>query len=171
MEIVRLNRKAGWSACLARWHGREWGHLYEDWDATVALRDFLTEPDEGLPGTFVAVEGEELVGSVSVVTGDLPGAPDEWNPWVASLFVRSEWRGRGWGCRLIERAVAVAAECGAAEAWCLTEERQSLFARCEFEWVAESTANGWAVSVMRRVIDPGRVRVADASAGLTTRSW
>lgn len=150
MEILRLNRRAEWAAYLAQWHGREWGHLYDAWDATVALGEFLAEPDEGIPVTWVAVEGEEVVGSVSVVTGDLPGAPEEWNPWVASLIVAPEWRGDGLGSRLIERAVETARENGAGEVWCLTEERQSLFEQCGFEWVEESTANGWAVSVMRR---------------------
>ncbi len=150
MEIVRLNRRAEWAAYLAQWHGREWGHLYEDWDATVALGEFLAEPDEGIPVTYVAVEGDEVIGSVSVVTGDLPGAPDEWNPWVASLIVAPEWRGEGLGSRLIERAVEAARESGAPEVWCLTEERQSLFERNGFERVEESTANGWVVTVMRR---------------------
>ncbi len=150
MEIVRLDRRAEWAAYLAQWHGREWGHLYEEWDATVALREFLAEPSEGIPVTYVAVEGEEVIGSVSVVTGDLPGAPEEWNPWVASLIVAPEWRGDGLGSRLIARAVEAARENGASEVWCLTEERQSLFERCGFERMEESTANGWVVSVMRR---------------------
>ncbi len=126
MEVVRLNRRAEWAAYLASWHGREWGHLYEDWDAGAALAEFLAESDAGLPVTFVVVEKGRVVGSVSVVFGDMPGAPKEWNPWVASLIVDCEMRGRGVGSRLIERAVAAAREEGHTEIWCLTEERQKL---------------------------------------------
>ncbi len=150
VRIVRMDRRAEWAARLASWHGAEWGHLYEDWNAGVALREFLSEPDDGLPVTFVALDGDRVIGSVSVVFGDLPGAPPEWNPWVASLIVDAEWRGGGVGTELIARAVDAAREAGHAEIWCLTEERQSLFARSGFERVEESTANGWAVTVMRR---------------------
>ncbi len=145
-----MNRTAEWAARLASWHGAEWGHLYEDWDAEGALREFLAEPGEGLPVTFVALENEQVIGSVSVVFGDMPDAPPEWNPWVASLIVATEVRGRGIGSELIERAVAAAREAGYAEIWCLTEERQTLFERAGFERVAEESMNGWLVTVMRR---------------------
>ncbi len=145
-----MERRAEWAAHLASWHGKEWGHLYADWDAGAALTEFLAEPGEGLPVTFVALEGERIVGSVSVVFGDMPGAPEEWNPWVASLIVDREVRGRGVGTRLIGFAVTAAKEAGHGKIWCLTEERQSLFERAGFERVAEEAMNGWSVSVMRR---------------------
>ena len=40
---------------LAAWHAAEWAHLYEGWDAAVALRDLLSEPADGsLPMTLIA---------------------------------------------------------------------------------------------------------------------
>src|SRR4051812_20450451 len=60
------------------------------------------EPDS-IPLTLVAAEGNEPVGSVSLVESDLTGW-DHLTPWLASLYVRPDWRGQGIGKLLVGHA-------------------------------------------------------------------
>ena len=58
-----------------------------------------SDPDH-IPTTLVAVKGGEPVGSVSLLEQDLAGW-EHLTPWLASLYVRSDHRGRGIGKQLV----------------------------------------------------------------------
>ncbi|MBN9216496.1 MAG: GNAT family N-acetyltransferase [Mesorhizobium sp.] len=83
---------AGWLS--AQW-GREQGHSYEDtlsWCAEVA-----DSRNEALVCAFL---GELPVGAGLLVECDLPSR-DCWRPWLSSLYVPAEHRGKGIGRALI----------------------------------------------------------------------
>lgn len=66
---------------------------------------------EGLPITFVALDGERLVGTVGVWRCDLISRQDLW-PWLAALYIDESQRGKGLGERLQQHAVAYARQAG-----------------------------------------------------------
>jgi len=57
----------------------------------------------------VLLDGDELLGSVSVVMEDAPELQSYGSPWLASLFVVEDARGQGLGQALVEAAVELAA--------------------------------------------------------------
>jgi len=90
---------------IARWHFAEWGHLdpsstLEAW--TEGLRQ-RTHRDE-IPTTYVALEADELLGSVTLVEHDMLTRP-ELSPWVAGVYVAPAHRHRGIGSALVRYAV------------------------------------------------------------------
>jgi GNAT superfamily N-acetyltransferase len=123
---------------LASLHAAEWGHLYADWGAETVRAELLGQNADGsLPATLVLHEGNKLVGSVSVIFGDCPPRPDL-DPWLASLYVVRDRRGRGHGLELIRAAIELAAGAGAKRLHVFTESAERLFESCGVS-VARST--------------------------------
>jgi predicted N-acetyltransferase YhbS len=112
MVIVDLAERTHWIAALARWHFEYWGPLtgsatldgYLDLLATAAAR-------RTVPSVLIAVDSDELLGSVSLVRCDLPARP-ALTPWLAQLFVAPSRRRRGTGAVLVRAALERAGACG-----------------------------------------------------------
>jgi len=134
---------------LAELHGREWGHLYRDWNAAAALREFRNQRGDGrIPATLLILDDQSLAGSVSLVFDDLPARPDL-NPWLASLFVLPEYRGRGLARRLIARAGELFAANGCARFYLFTESGEPLFSRLGFRPLAAAECNRHPILIMQ----------------------
>jgi GNAT superfamily N-acetyltransferase len=153
--IEFLDRHAGLAPTLAGWHHAQWGHLYDHWTLDVAraeLADHATR--RGLPTTLVAVEAGEPLGSVSLVLEDAPELCEHGSPWLASLYVRPEARGRGLGARLVQAAVAHAAALGVSELFLFTPEHAGFYARLGWRPLARTALLGTPVDLM--TIAPAR---------------
>jgi GNAT superfamily N-acetyltransferase len=90
---------------IARWHFAEWGHLdpsgtLEAW--TEGLRQ-RTQRDQ-IPTTYIALEGDESLGSVTLVEHGMLTHPDL-SPQVAGVYVIPACRHRGIGSALVRYAV------------------------------------------------------------------
>ena len=89
------------------------------WQAfgTSDSRDFFasivaTSQREGeLPLTFVAIEGEKLVGTVGLWRCDLISRQDLY-PWLAALYIDENQRGRGLGEKLQQHVIDYARTLG-----------------------------------------------------------
>lgn len=64
-----------------------------------------------LPMTFVAVEGEQLLGTVGLWRCDLISRQDLY-PWLAALYIDERQRGRGLGARLQQHVIDYARHLG-----------------------------------------------------------
>jgi GNAT superfamily N-acetyltransferase len=137
---------------LAALHAAEWKHLYADWDERSALAEFLNQKGDGsLPATLVLHEGMELVGSVSVVFGDCPVRLDL-DPWLASLYVVPQKRGRGCGLGLVRAAIELAAAAGVGRLHVFTESAEKLFQRCGFEILERTMLRDVPITVLARAL-------------------
>jgi GNAT superfamily N-acetyltransferase len=135
---------------LAAKHAQEWAHLYPDQDESAVLTAFSAEAADGhLPATLLALDGEMLLGSVSLIFGDLPSRPDL-DPWLASLFVFHRHRGKGVGNFLIKSAMEVFATTGFPTLYVFTENRTSLFAKHGFTYMEDGSCGGHAVHIMKK---------------------
>lgn len=93
---------------LAAWHSREWAALLPGWSEAEALAELRSHTGRRqVPTTFVAVEEGRVLGSASLLAADLDGW-EHLGPWVASVYVVPDQRGRGLGKLLVRRAVAEA---------------------------------------------------------------
>lgn len=137
---------------LAALHAAEWKHLYADWDTQTALAELLNQKANGsLPATLVLHEGKELVGSVSVVFGDCPARPDL-DPWLASLYIVPQRRGRGYGLELVQAAIELAADAEVDRLHVFTESTQKLFQRCGFEILERTMLQDVPICVLFRTL-------------------
>ena len=150
MRIEPLALHRDHVATLAAWHHAQWGHLYSHWTYDVAFAELGEQATraQGLPTTLLALDGEQLLGSVSLVFEDAPELQEHGSPWLASLYVRPEARGRGIGTALVNAALARAAEEGVPELFLFTPEHRDFYARLGWRPLARTALKGLPVDLM-----------------------
>ena len=149
MDIRFLADHPGHAGTLAAWHHAQWGHLYDDWSlqaATDELRDHATRRDA--PTTLLAMDGDEMLGSVSLVHEDAPDLRDHGDAWLASLYLRPAVRGRGFGAALVRALVAFAAAQRIERLWLFTPDHAGFYARLGWRDAGPATLRGVPVRLM-----------------------
>jgi GNAT superfamily N-acetyltransferase len=81
----------------------------------------------------VLFDDDLAVGTASLVTNDLPSRPNL-TPWLASVLVRPQFRGRGYSAPLIKHVETVAAM-SATVLWLYTWSAELVYARLGWERV------------------------------------
>lgn len=112
MDVAYLCDRMALAPSLARAHVAAFGALLPDWTAAQAEQELRTHVQRcAIPTTLVAVDGEDWLGSVSLLQEDHEGIR-RYSPWLASLYVREAARGRGVGRALVARCVGEARALG-----------------------------------------------------------
>jgi GNAT superfamily N-acetyltransferase len=133
---------------LAEWLHAQWGYLHEnDSVERRAARLESRATRGGVPVTFVALEGETLLGSASLVVDDLETRP-ELTPWLASVFVAPEHRGRGVASALVGGVVVEAWSSGIERLYLWTTDQERLYARLGWTPVERTRFQGEDIVVM-----------------------
>jgi predicted N-acetyltransferase YhbS len=142
ISIEPLAAHPALAEALAQWHHAEWSALMPDWSYAMALdelRDHATR--RTVPTTLTALDGDALLGSVSLIDVDAEQFTDL-RPWLASLYVVSAARGRGLGKMLVRAVQDLAAKLGEREVF--------LFTAHEIDFYLPL---GWRVVERRRLFD------------------
>jgi GNAT superfamily N-acetyltransferase len=137
---------------VARWQWDEWGHLDPADSLAARIAGIGAPPDPArIPTTYVALDGDDVLGSASLVADDMPTHP-ELTPWLASVYVAPAARGRGVASALVRRVVQEAATTGAARLYLYTENARGLYEKLGWRVVATDHFEGSPVTIM--AIDP-----------------
>ena len=138
---------------LAGWHHAEWARLYHGWTLEVAAAELEDHARRRtIPTTLCLLDGERLLGSVSVVLEDAPELQGEGDVWLASLYVLPEARGRGHGAELVRAAVALAAGQGVARLNLFTAEHAGFYEGLGWSRRAQTMLRGTRVTLMDCVL-------------------
>ena len=150
ISISRLCDAFSFAPILAAAHAQEWGHLYENWNQSVALADFeMEKAGSDLPTTWVIHQTSGTpMGSISLVMDDLPEHPDL-NPWLASLYVFPKFRGRGLGRLLVQQALDFLLRQKYPYVYLFTEDQVPFFSKFGFFVHSPTKANGHPVTIMQ----------------------
>jgi GNAT superfamily N-acetyltransferase len=109
MRIEYLSDHSGALPQLAEWQHAEWGHFRPgDTLEKRTTRLWGYANGDRIPLTVVALEGDEVLGSASLIEHDMETRM-ELTPWLAGVFVGPEFRRRGIGATLVRRVMAEAA--------------------------------------------------------------
>ena len=87
---------------------------------------FDTIHNNKLPLTLIAIVGNECVGTVSLFEKDSVLRP-QYTPWLASLYVESEYRSQNIGRALINALIVKASELGFEKLYLKTENTASYY--------------------------------------------
>lgn len=148
MKILNLKDDPVHLEQLAEWHHREWAYL----NPGQSLADRIEEMSahlhaEIIPGTFIAKEGHELVGSAALLESDMDIHKDL-SPWLASVFVSPNHRGKGVGASLVKHLMAVAKESGIGELYLFTPSKESFYKRLGWNTLVKEDYRGASVTIM-----------------------
>lgn len=171
VEIASLRGFAHLGATLAAWHSSEWQHLYDPavWNHEISIAEFDAMANGSTSDqTWIAFEGagrseHDVLGSVSLLgTDDLPGF-DHLTPWLASLFVTPQARGRGVGQKLIDHALADARARDIPHVHLFTAGQERYYAERGWRILEHIEHRGEHAAVMVRATSPHAPRRAVTS--------
>lgn len=108
---------------VAQWNKVYWTlqypEVYTDFDFD-AFYESASKVKMGLPACFIAELNGELAGTISIVHEKVPMF-SEFNPWIANLYVREDFRGQGIGDFMMQMAFARAEDLGYKKVYCWSQ--------------------------------------------------
>jgi predicted N-acetyltransferase YhbS len=149
MEIAYLADHTEFIPSLASWFYDEWGYLSLGGsieDVEDSLRQHLHRDE--LPLALVAFSGTEVLGSASLRPYDMKTRKDL-SPWLASVYVPLEHRGKGIGSKLVQAAEALAGRLGISVLYLYTL-RESFYARQGWSRLEQTKYGQEQVFIMRK---------------------
>ncbi len=149
--LQRLNADSPHVPTIAKWTFDTWGqHLHPGLTLAEAVEETRQEcGEQGVPSLFVALAGGVAVGTASLIAEDIPSR-SELAPWLASVFVLPEWRGRGIASRLIQCVEQEARASGIARFYLYTPDQQALYRRLGWQDIERLAYGGEMVTIMVR---------------------
>ena len=135
---------------LAQLSWKEWQDIYQQRDQTLehCLKNYRERMNtDRLPLTFVALSHNELVGMVSLKFQDMDTRPDL-DPWLGGLLVLPDWRNRGIGTMLMNRATGEARKLNVPRLYLWTHTAERLYRKLGWQFVERAEYFGKQAVVM-----------------------
>jgi N-acetylglutamate synthase-like GNAT family acetyltransferase len=153
MKIIDLIEAPECLELLAQWHQAEWEHL----NPGKTLEDRLEKMQEYLEGkevprTFVCKDGETVMGSAAIIESDMETRP-ELSPWMASVYVHDDFRGKGIGSALVKRIMEYARSIGVETLYLYTEHQEAWYQKLGWEVFAREEYLNQMVTIMKTTFE------------------
>lgn len=149
MEIIDLRQAPQHIPTIARWHFDEWGYLNpgKTLDQRIErMQRYLV--DSPIPSMLIAVEGEEILGTAALVESDMDSHP-ELTPWLASVYIQADQRGRGLGKQLVQALMDFAGQQGLPHLYLFTPDQDAFYAKLGWQYLVRETYRDTSVTIMR----------------------
>lgn len=153
MKIAYLADHADAIPLLAQWHHDEWRtmtpHVTVD-DRMATLRSRLGHRE--VPTGFVAVADGTVAGMACLVAHDMDTRP-LLTPWLATVLVAPQYRGRGIGSALSERVATEARALRFPHLYLMTFDKVGFYARLGWRQLEQADYHGRPATIMIRAFD------------------
>ena len=113
---------------LSAWHHAQWRYLDVDVSVEQRAATLSKHTRDRVPMTVVALSGESLLGSASLIAYDMDTRM-ELSPWLASVYVAPAHRNHGLGSALVQRIAAEARTLGFERLYLFTPDKEHFYAR------------------------------------------
>tara|TARA_B100001109_G_scaffold255890_1_gene262325 strand:+ start:37273 stop:37749 length:477 start_codon:yes stop_codon:yes gene_type:complete len=149
LDIINLKERPDVCQQLAHWHYQEWHALYPQDSAESFLQDLKKSlGDRDIPSTWIMVEGDQLLGSCSLIEDDMDSR-QELTPWLANVFIHPQHRGRGLGSQLVRAVMDKARQAGVSRCYLFTEDQSALYRKLGWTVYEETDNHGIPVTLMQ----------------------
>ena len=129
MTIEYLADHPEFLSILAEWQHAEWGHLRPGDTLEARTNRLRAEGERGrIPLTVVAHENGQVLGSASLIPHDMDTRL-ELSPWLAGVFVGTDYRRKGIGAQLGRRIMTEAASLKVPVLYLYTVHSENFYAR------------------------------------------
>ena len=138
---------------LAQWHHAEFGYLNPA-NTTQRYMDRLTASlqKSDLPITFVALQGDTLLGSASLVRQTI--THQHLAPWLSSVYVDPQHRGRGIASALVGRVEKAAAAMGSGKIYLFTPSSEKIYAGLGWQLMEYARHDELNITIMSKALVP-----------------
>jgi N-acetylglutamate synthase-like GNAT family acetyltransferase len=148
MKIDYLGNHIDFVAELAELHFNEWNHLSPERtleDRTNRLKEIAQATD--IPLMWIAIENHQAIGSAALVYEDMKTRKDL-SPWLASVFVKPQFRGKGIGSQLVIHIESEAKKRSIKKLFLFTEHARQLYLKLGWHDLEECEYHGANVVIM-----------------------
>jgi predicted N-acetyltransferase YhbS len=138
---------------VAAWQQAEFGYLSPGGSVEQRAERLRSASDKArLPIALVAISGDDggLVGSAAIAATTL--THKHLTPWLSSVFVPPEQRGKGIASKLSLAAITEADRLGFETIYLFTPKNESLYARLGWQTFEHAAINGVPVCLMVRAV-------------------
>ncbi len=135
---------------LAAWHQEQWGALNPAKSIASRIEEFAEhlQAEAPIPSTWCALQDGVLLGSASLISSDLDTRP-ELSPWLASVFVAPEHRGKGVGASLVQAVMDAACQTRFEKLYLYTLQHEAWYYQMGWRTYEKATHNGHAIVIMQ----------------------
>lgn len=149
-RIIRVSDHPDLASLVARWRvdaffNHPGGYTVDEMTALILA------PPIGPKETFVVFDAGQPLGTAGVVHTDLEARPDL-TPWLAGLFVKPAYRGRGHATALIQQVEEFARAADVPVLWLYTLAAESLYTRLGWQREGIEQEDGHDVVLMKRLL-------------------
>jgi len=134
------------------------GWVWEEWskEGGSKLEDIIYRTKHSIcrdkiPQIYIAKLGDEVVGTVSLWHNDLTTRQDL-TPWLAALYIKKEYRGKGIGTLLQEKCIEVVKELGYKNLYLITDH-DNYYERSGWKFLEMAPIQGRQIKVYEYNID------------------
>lgn len=149
MRIEFLADHPGYTTELAGLHFEEWNYLRPGESLEERTERLRASSGKTMPAVIIAIIDRELVGSAMLVENDLTSRTDL-TPWLAGVYVKPQYRGRGIAKALVSRVAELAASQSFTTIYLYTPTSSLIYEKWGWNIVDRSVQNGMLVCVMAR---------------------
>jgi predicted N-acetyltransferase YhbS len=138
---------------VAAWQQAEFGYLSPGGSVEQRAERLRSASDRArLPIALVAISGDDggLVGSAAIAATTVTHT--HLTPWLSSVFVPPQQRGKGIASKLSLAAITEAGRLGFENIYLFTPKNESLYARLGWETFEHAAINGVPVCLMVRAV-------------------
>lgn len=149
MNIINLAEAPGHIPRIAAWHHTEWGYLNPGGTVETRIermKRYLSGAK--IPAMYIAVDGNELLGTAALVESDMDSHP-ELSPWLASVFVNPDYRKRGIGAALVKKVMEQARAQGISPLYLFTPDQAPFYTALGWQFVAQESYRGGNATLMK----------------------
>lgn len=134
--------------------------LWQEWGTEKLTREQISQylmhsvsSGQLFPSTYLAFLGTIPVGSVSIVRCDLP-IRSQLTPWIASVIVAKDQRGKGIGTRLLRYAERKLRAHGWPRVYLYTRDKEDYYLAKGYEVIERTAYLDHAISIMMKDLFP-----------------
>jgi GNAT superfamily N-acetyltransferase len=136
---------------LAQWHYAEFGYLNPaNTSERYVERLTASQQKSDLPMTFVALGGNLLLGSASLVRQTI--THPQLSPWLSSVYVDPQHRGQGIASALVGRVEQAAAGIGFEKIYLFTPSSEKLYASLGWELIEYARYRELKLAIMSKAL-------------------
>lgn len=154
MQVLRLEYLADQRSHLpqlATWHHAEFGYLNPANTVERYIQRLTASLQKSaLPTTFIALQDDTLLGSASLVCQTI--THQHLSPWLSSVYVDPQYRGRGIAAALVGRVEKTAAAMGSETIYLFTPSSEKLYAGLGWQLMEYSKYQALKIAIMSKAL-------------------
>ncbi len=148
VKIHFLGDHAEFIPTIAQWHQNQWHLISPDLTTDLRImlyRSYISSVD--IPTCFVALSKNQPVGSASLVESDME-THRHLGPWLASVYVHSDYRNQGVATQLIERCIRCAQQKQIKTLYLFTADKMNFYLRRGWQLIESTFYHQEKVDIM-----------------------